>query len=549
MRNIKKVTVLIVTMGMIIGLLSGCTNAAEGKTLYDAMVKTQSIESSQNDLQFTLRLDAAGLNEQDKVQFEQVKAMLNGAKMSINMKQTANADNTAAKAQADVNTFFGGMSLNMGVWVDMELNDNSPKFKEIIKLPALLTAIDPSMAGKEYLVMDFNDMANVTEVNGQVPSMDYADTIKLTKEFEEKYTVFIGKYLAQYDPGFKFITDAGTRDVITPERTVKAHVYQVKLDDKAAKKLVRYTVNNFADSKDAMDFAVEYLKLIQKFAVNTPGAASPTAELDKMLADFEKEKPALLEKFNKFMDQIESIQLIGDKGVTLEYAIDENGYIVSQSGSMDFVIDLAKLESLEGMENSMPASVGVYSVGIDFSMLTYNINKDMAIEMPVLTPENSIDFNDMLEAAAPAKPVQALKATPIASKVFVNGTTISFDAYTINGNNYFKLRDLAKAVSKTQKQFDVTWDGEKKTINLISNKVYAAVGGEMTPGDGKEKTTVLNTSTILKDGVEVPFNAYTINGNNYFKLRDIAQAFDIGITWDGTTNTIRIDTTTGYVAP
>jgi hypothetical protein len=39
-------------------------------------------------------------------------------------------------------------------------------------------------------------------------------------------------------------------------------------------------------------------------------------------------------------------------------------------------------------------------------MLMYNINKDMAIEMPVLTPENSIDFNDMANAAMPAEPVQ-----------------------------------------------------------------------------------------------------------------------------------------------
>ena len=555
MKNVEKVTALIVAMCMVIGLLSGCTSAAEGKALYDAMVKAQSIKSSQNDMQFTLSLDAVGLNEQNKLKFEQTKAMLSGAKMSMKMKQTANADNTVAKTEAGVDMFFGGMSMSMGVWVDMDLTGNSPKFKEIIKLPAMLTAMDPSMSGKEYMIMDLGEMMKAPEVNEQVPSIDYADTMELTKEFQAKATAFIGKYLAQYDPGFKFITDAGTRDIITPERTVKAHIYQVKLDDKAAKKLVRYTVNNFADNKDAMDFAVEYMKLIQKFTVSTPGVVSPTAELDKMMADFEKEKPVMLAEFNKLMDQLESIQLIGDKGITLEYAIDENGYIVSQSGSMDFVIDIAKLETLEGQMDSIPASAGVYNVGVDFSMLTYNINKDMTIEMPVVTPENSIDYINMLKTAAPvpkeepAKPAQTLKAASTASKVLVNGKTLSFDAYTINGNNYFKLRDLAKAVSGTQKQFDVTWDGEKKTINLISNKVYSAPDGVITPGDGKEKTPVLNTSIILKDGVEVPLNAYTINGNNYFKLRDIAQAFNIGITWDGTTNTIGINTTTGYVAP
>lgn len=142
-----------------------------------------------------------------------------------------------------------------------------------------------------------------------------------------------------------------------------------------------------------------------------------------------------------------------------------------------------------------------------------------------------------------------LKASPTASKVLVNGTVTSFDAYTIEGNNYFKLRDLAYVVSGSGKQFEVTWDGERKAINLISNKAYTTVGGEMAIGDGKEKTPVVNTSMIYKDGAVVPLTAYTINENNYFKLRDIAQAFDIGVTWDGATNTVGIDTTISYVAP
>lgn len=39
---------------------------------------------------------------------------------------------------------------------------------------------------------------------------------------------------------------------------------------------------------------------------------------------------------------------------------------------------------------------------------------------------------------------------------------------------------------------------------------------------------------------------YTINGYNYFKLRDIAALVDFGVEWDQTTSTIQIDTTHGY---
>lgn len=148
-------------------------------------------------------------------------------------------------------------------------------------------------------------------------------------------------------------------------------------------------------------------------------------------------------------------------------------------------------------------------------------------------------------APAPV-PVTTATATPTSSKVYVNGKLVEFDAYTINGNNYFKLRDLAKVVSGTEKQFEVTWDGAKNAINLISDESYTAVGGELSKGDGKVKTATICTSTIYKDGEEIALTAYTINGNNYFKLRDVAQVFNIGVGWDGQTNTITIDTSIDY---
>ena len=69
----------------------------------------------------------------------------------------------------------------------------------------------------------------------------------------------------------------------------------------------------------------------------------------------------------------------------------------------------------------------------------------------------------------------------------------------------------------------------------------------MANGDGKTKVATPTTSKIFKDGKEISLTAYNINGNNYFKLRDLAKAFDIGVTWDGKTNTVGIDTSIGYV--
>jgi len=139
-------------------------------------------------------------------------------------------------------------------------------------------------------------------------------------------------------------------------------------------------------------------------------------------------------------------------------------------------------------------------------------------------------------------------ANPTASKVLVDGVAVEFEAYTINGNNYFKLRDVAKVVSGSDKQFEVTWDGEKKAINLLSKKAYTKVGGELEKGDGKAKDAANCTATILKDGKSVSLKAYTINGNNYFKLRDLGESFDFDVSWDGKENSIVIDTTKSYTA-
>lgn len=143
-----------------------------------------------------------------------------------------------------------------------------------------------------------------------------------------------------------------------------------------------------------------------------------------------------------------------------------------------------------------------------------------------------------------SKPVSA---KPTASKVIVNGKEVSFEAYNINNNNFFKLRDIASVVNGTEKQFEVKWDGAKNAISLHSGQAYTPAGGELKlsakPATKEAKPT---SSTLYIDGKEVSLVAYTIDGNNYFKLRDIAKAFNIGVTWDSKTNTVGIDTKIDY---
>ncbi len=143
---------------------------------------------------------------------------------------------------------------------------------------------------------------------------------------------------------------------------------------------------------------------------------------------------------------------------------------------------------------------------------------------------------------------QKLTVRPTPQKIYVDGKLTEFDAYNINGNNYFKLRDLAKAVSGTSKQFDVAWDGDYLRITLFPGKAYTEAGGELVPGDGKAREAVVSSAMVFMDGgkKELDVKAYNIGGNNYYKLRDIAKALNIGVTWDPETKSIRINTDEDY---
>lgn len=148
----------------------------------------------------------------------------------------------------------------------------------------------------------------------------------------------------------------------------------------------------------------------------------------------------------------------------------------------------------------------------------------------------------------PAVPAAPAPATPTSAKVLVNGESKAFDAYEIGGSNFFKLRDLAYVLSGTEKQFEVGWDGAASAISLTSGQAYTPVGGEMAGKGAGAQTAKPSAAKIILDGKEISLTAYEIGGNNYFKLRDIGETFGFGIGWDGESQTITIDTSTGYTA-
>lgn len=125
-------------------------------------------------------------------------------------------------------------------------------------------------------------------------------------------------------------------------------------------------------------------------------------------------------------------------------------------------------------------------------------------------------------------------------KVTLNGAKADLAAYTINGSNYFKLRDLAKALKGLDSEFEVTWNAAGQRIDLTSRTAYTPVGGEQTALPAGNKAASLTNASVYLDGKPLSLTAYSISGNNYFKLRDLGDALDFSVDWDNATSTVTI---------
>lgn len=113
-------------------------------------------------------------------------------------------------------------------------------------------------------------------------------------------------------------------------------------------------------------------------------------------------------------------------------------------------------------------------------------------------------------------------------------------AYNIDDNNYFKLRDIAQILNGTIKTFDVKYDGATNSIDMLSFYDYTSVGGELTPGDDVTRTAFSSSAFLTLDGVPIKATCYNIDGNNYFKLRDITDVLDCRVDWEEKNQTIWI---------
>ncbi len=121
----------------------------------------------------------------------------------------------------------------------------------------------------------------------------------------------------------------------------------------------------------------------------------------------------------------------------------------------------------------------------------------------------------------------------------VNGEAKTAEIYNINGNNYFKLRDMAALLTGTGSQFSVDYDKESRTVIIKTGEAYDKQTGDLELGEDKSDSAVKSNQSIRIDGVTVTdLTAYNLGGNNFFKLTELGEKLGFTVDYDAAANTM-----------
>lgn len=217
--------------------------------------------------------------------------------------------------------------------------------------------------------------------------------------------------------------------------------------------------------------------------------------------------------------------------------IGASGYVYENGGSLEF-----KCLGLPSDTYTIPKEDIILQymrcTGIDEDTKTIYMEVTQAQHAIPTTPTQSSQTD-----ATPTDSTATVIAKPTNAPVILDGKNVVFDAYEIADNNYFKIRDLASVLSGTDRQFEVSWDAANQSIQLTSGIPYTPVGNELTKGTGQNQNAKVSNAKITLNGASLTLMAYEINGNTYFKLRDLGEALGFVVDWDSAQNTILINTT------
>lgn len=138
---------------------------------------------------------------------------------------------------------------------------------------------------------------------------------------------------------------------------------------------------------------------------------------------------------------------------------------------------------------------------------------------------------------------EPLEVVPTQQALMIDGKSVTgVEIYTVNGENYFRLRDMAMLLMSTDARFAVDYDTASNFIFLTTGGAYVPRGDELTVGPDKSGSCVPSSQSVTVDGKAVVLKAYNMCYSNYFRLRDLGAALGFGVDYDAAANAMLVNT-------
>lgn len=128
------------------------------------------------------------------------------------------------------------------------------------------------------------------------------------------------------------------------------------------------------------------------------------------------------------------------------------------------------------------------------------------------------------------------------AKMDLNGKEIDLKAYTIHGTNYVRIRDMAYYLRNTKSRFDFAYNEELKRMEAFRDKPHREKRLAKLPVPSSTLKVPKVKTEIFVDGKPYRLDSYEINGDSFYKIRDLSILFHFDLRWNNKKKMIEIDT-------
>lgn len=493
---------LIPVLLVITSLFTAC--GQEDKELADAFIKNQEILSLESTNDIIVNLGAEGLDEESQVIFDTIAHQINGMKLSLKQKSVTNKNQTIARSQIDAKATLEDEDYSSSIWVDMNMDSDKFALKEVFKLPSDLMSLILNAEDKEYIVLDYDNMNEfIAGMEQDMPEqMNLDRTMDIAMKYQKRFTNAFIDYIKNYSFNDSFVTRLRDQD----DNENKIKYYQVKFDNHSFKKFLKYTITSILEDENIIPLFEEYMDEIM---------AASGEELSEEISIFGESKK-MVESAKRFFDAIEDLQILGEDGIDIIFGVNSDGYIVSEAGKIDLIIDTKQIMDLmpvSAQENELleAMTMPTFEVSILYDNKINNINQDLEITMPIITQENSIDYIDLIQAMIPENQGSNELIVIIEDELveFTNNPILVNDRYLVS------TKDIAKELGA-----DITWDADTKEITIKKDK-------DVIKFDTRNKKLFVNEG-VQSISIDIVVDE---GGVSYVPLRTIAENLGYTLDW------------------